>query len=442
MSDTVELLRALIRNACVNDGTPSSGQEVRSTETLADFFGSAGTTFEPAPGRMSTIYRIPGTDPSAATLMLMGHLDVVPVSPDGWTVDPFAGTVADGFVWGRGAVDMLNLTAAMAVVFKSYLQGDVEPLAGDLVFAAVADEEAGGGLGARQLVEDRWDLVATDYLLTEIAYPPLRLDGEAAYPVSVGEKGPFWTVLKSHGKPGHGSVPYGADNAAAPLVRTMDALFTTPSPVVISDLWRAFVESAGFGSDLADRLTDPERIDDAIVEVGEISPRMAAYLHACTHLTVSPNLINAGVKANVIPDFAQGEVDFRALPGQTRSDIDDHIHKAGGSAADRLEILPVADYEANESPVGTTLWDCIVDSIEAETGSRRVVPTMMPATTDARFFRAKGVTAYGVGLFDEAMSFPDFLTMFHGHDERVSLGSVEATTRLIGSILDRWRTTG
>ena len=442
MSDTVELLRALIRNACVNDGTPASGQEARSVETLADFFGSGGTTFEPAPGRMSTVYRIPGTDPSAPTLMLMAHLDVVPVSPDGWTVDPFAGTVADGFVWGRGAVDMLNLTAAMAVVFKSFLKGDVEPLAGDLVFAAIADEEAGGALGARQLVEDRWDLVATDYLLTEIAYPPLRLDGEAAYPVSVGEKGPFWTVLKSHGKPGHGSVPYGADNAAAPLIRTMDALFTTPSPVVISDLWRAFVESAGFASDLADRLTDPERIDDAIVEVGEISPRMAAYLHACTHLTVSPNVINAGVKANVIPDFAQGEVDFRALPGQTRSDIDDHIHKAGGSAADRLEILPVADFEANESPVGTTLWDCIVDSIEAETGSRRVVPTMMPATTDARFFRAKGVTAYGVGLFDEAMSFPDFLTMFHGHDERVSLGSVDATTRLIGSILDRWRRAG
>ena len=439
MSDTVELLRALIRNACVNDGTPSSGQEVRSVETLSEFFGSAGTTFEPAPGRMSTVYRIPGTDPSAPTLMLMGHLDVVPVSPDGWTVDPFAGTVSDGFVWGRGAVDMLNLTAAMAVVFKSYLEGRVEPLPGDLVFAAVADEEAGGALGARQLVEDRWDLVATDYLLTEIAYPPLRLDGEAAYPVSVGEKGPFWTVLKSHGKPGHGSVPYGADNAAAPLIRTMDALFTTPSPVVISDLWRAFVESAGFAPDLADRLTDPERIDDAINEVGEISPRMAAYLHACTHLTVSPNLINAGVKANVIPDFAQGEVDFRALPGQTRSDIDDHIHKAGGSAADRLEILPVADFEANESRVETTLWDCIVDSIEAETGSRRVVPTMMPATTDARFFRAKGVTAYGVGLFDEAMSFPDFLTMFHGHDERVSLGSVDATTRLIGSILERWR---
>lgn len=439
MTESVELLRALIRNACVNDGTPKSGQEIRSVETLADYFGRAGTVFEVVPGRTSTVYRIPGTDPSAPALTLMAHLDVVPVNEDGWTTDPFAGTVSDGFVWGRGAVDMLNLTASMAVVFKQYLDGNVPGLPGDLVFLAVADEEAGGQLGARAMVEQRWDLVATDYLLTEIAYPPLRLDGEAAYPISVGEKGPFWTVLRTRGRPGHGSVPYGGDNAMAPLVDAMRALFTAPSPVVISDIWRAFVESAGFEGELAARLTDPDQVDNAIDEVSATNPRLAAYLHACTHLTVSPNVIHAGVKANVIPDIAEGEVDFRALPGQDRTDVDDHIRKAVGSGADRLEIVPVADHMANESPVGSSLWDCIVDSIESHTGSRRVVPTLMPATTDARFFRARGVTAYGVGLFDEAMSFPDFLSMFHGHDERVSLASVDATTSLLSTILSRWR---
>jgi acetylornithine deacetylase/succinyl-diaminopimelate desuccinylase-like protein len=439
MSETVELLRTLIRNACVNDGTPGSGQEIRSVETLHDHFGRAGTTFETLPGRTSTVYRIPGAESSAPALALMAHLDVVPVNQSGWSTDPFAGTIADGFVWGRGAVDMLNLTASMAVVFKRYLRGELPPLPGDLLFIAVADEEAGGALGARAIVDQRWDLVETDYLLTEIAYPPLRLDGESAYPVSVGEKGPFWTVLRTHGRPGHGSVPYGSDNAMAPLVDAMDALFTAPSPVVISDIWRAFVESAGFEDELAARLTDPDRVDSAIDEVAAASPRWAAYLHACTHLTVSPNVIRSGVKANVIPDTAEGEVDFRALPGQDRTDVDDHIRKSVGSGADRLEIVPVADHVANASPVGSTLWDCIVDSIEAHTGSRRVVPTLMPATTDARFFRAKGVTAYGVGLFDEAMSFPDFLSMFHGHDERVSLASVDSTTSLLDSILSRWR---
>lgn len=439
MSETVDLLRALIRNACVNDGTPASGQEIRSVATLHDYFGRAGTMFETAPGRTSTVYRLAGTDPNAPALMLMGHLDVVPVNEAGWSTDPFAATVADGFVWGRGAVDMLNLTAAMAVVFKRFLTGQDAPLRGDLIFLAVADEEAGGRLGAKPMVEQRWDLLQTDFLLTEIAYPPLRLDGEPAYPVSVGEKGPFWTVLRSSGRPGHGSVPYGGDNAMAPLVHAMDSLFSTPSPVVISDIWRAFVESAGFDPHLASRLTDPDQVDAAIEEVSVTSPRLAAYLHACTHLTVSPNVIHSGVKANVIPDSAEGEVDFRALPGQGRSDVDDHIRKAVGPGSDRLEIIPVADHEANESPVGTTLWDCIVDSIEAHTGSRRVVPTLMPATTDARFFRERGVTAYGVGMFDEAMSFPDFLSMFHGNDERVSLASVDATTSLLSSILGRWR---
>ena len=439
MSETVELLRALIRNACVNDGTPASGQEIRSVETLRDFFGRSGELFETAPGRTSTVYRIPGGVPSAPTLSLMCHLDVVPVNEAGWTTDPFAATIADGFVWGRGAVDMLNLASSMAVVFKQYLLGEVPPLPGDLVFSAVADEEAGGGLGAKPMVDERWDLVATDYLLTEIAYPPLRLDGEAAYPISVGEKGPFWTVLRSQGRPGHGSVPYGADNAMAPLVEAMRALFVEASPVLISDIWRAFVESAGFEGDLARRLTDLDAVDDAIEEVAATSPRLAAYLHACTHMTVSPNVIRSGVKANVIPDSAEGEVDVRGLPGQDRADVDDHIRKAVGWAADRLEIVPVADHEANESVLGTTLWDCIVDSIESHTGSRRVVPTLMPATTDARFFRARGVTAYGVGLFDEAVSFPDFLAMFHGHDERVSLASVDATTSLLSSILSRWR---
>ena len=442
MSETVDLLQQLIRNACVNDGTPESGQEIRSVETLHDFFGEAGTTFEKLPGRTSTVYRIPGSDPSAPTLMMMAHLDVVPVNEEGWTADPFAGTVVDGFVWGRGTVDMLNLTASMAVVFKQYLAGEAAPLAGDLVFLAVADEEAGGLWGAKALVDERWDLVATDYLLTEIAYPPLRLDGQPAYPVSVGEKGPFWTVLRSHGRPGHGSVPYGSDNAMAPLVDAMRSLFVTPSPVVISDVWRAFVESAGFAGELAARLVDPDQIDTAIDEVAATNPRLAAYLHACTHLTVSPNVIRSGVKSNVIPDVAEGEVDFRALPGQDRTDIDDHIRKAVGAGADRLEILPVADHIANESPVGTSLWECVVDSIEVHTGSRRVVPTLMPATTDARFFRARGVTAYGVGLFDEAMSFPDFLSMFHGHDERVSVTSVDSTTSLLSSILDRWRRAG
>jgi len=153
----VALLQQLIRNRCVNDGTRESGDEYRSVATLADFFGSAGTVVEPAPGRQSVVYRVPGLDPEAPKLLLLPHLDVVPVNMAGWSVDPFAAEISDGFVWGRGAVDMLNVTAAMAVTFKEYMSGVVPPLAGDLIFAAVADEEAAGSLGARYLVDERYD---------------------------------------------------------------------------------------------------------------------------------------------------------------------------------------------------------------------------------------------------------------------------------------------
>ena len=438
-SPTVDLLTTLIRNQCVNDGTPGSGHEHRSVATLAEFFGSEGTVFEPAPGRQSVVYRVPGTDPAAPALMLMGHTDVVPVNPAGWSVDPFGGEVSDGFVWGRGAIDMLNLTAAMAVVFEPFLTGAADPLPGDLVYLAVADEENAGGLGARPLVETRWDLVRCDYLLTEIAYPPIDTSEGPGYPVAVGEKGPSWLRLRSTGTPGHGSVPYGSDNALAPMVEALHGLFSTPPPVVITEEWRAFVAALSLEESQATALTDPDQVDAEIDRLAAEDPRFAAYVHACTHLTVSPNVIQGGVKANMVAEGADAQVDLRALPGQSRSDVHQHVRKAMGAAGDRIELIPMADHAANASGLDNPLWASIVDSIETHTGSRRVVPTVMPASTDARFFRDRGIAAYGVGLFDERVGFADFLSMFHGHDERVSVESVELTRALLATLLDDWR---
>ncbi|MGH8874992.1 MAG: M20/M25/M40 family metallo-hydrolase, partial [Acidimicrobiia bacterium] len=226
-ADVVALLRELIRNACVNDGTSESGHEARSVGSLTDFFGQPGRVVEPAPGRQSVVYRVPGTAPGASRLLLMAHTDVVPANPAGWSVDPFAAEVSDGFVWGRGAVDMLNLTAAMAVVFDDYLRGRRPPLPGDLVFLAVADEEAAGGLGAGHLVEERWEMVAAEYVLSEIAYPAIATRSGLAYPVSVGEKGPYWTRLRAEGTPGHGSQPYGMDNPLIPMAAALTGLFET-----------------------------------------------------------------------------------------------------------------------------------------------------------------------------------------------------------------------
>lgn len=424
----------LIRNRCVNDGTPESGHEHRSVATLVEYLGSDGEIFEPVPGRQSLIYRIPGSDPDAPTLALVPHLDVVPVNPAGWSVDPFAAEISDGFVWGRGAVDMLNVTAAMATVVRPYLTGE-RSLPGDLVFAAVADEENSGTLGAKPLVEERWDLVAADYLLTEVAYPPIGTPSGPVHPVAVGEKGPFWTTLRTSGIPGHGSSPYGGDNAIEPLVSAVHGLFQTPMPVAITDEWIEFVAGLELEPDVAEALVDPDRVDDAIDQMAVDDPDLARYVHAATHLTVSPNTIGGGVKANMVADVGHAEVDLRALPGMDRDFVDQHLRKAMGAAGDRVELVPMADHPPISSPRANPLWDAIVDGIEHHTGSRRVVPALMTVATDARFWRRKGTIAYGVGLFDDRIGFGEFMTLFHGNDERVSVESVDRTTRLLETVL-------
>jgi acetylornithine deacetylase/succinyl-diaminopimelate desuccinylase-like protein len=437
MSQVIELLQTLISNACVNDGSPASGNEAKSVKTLQEFFGEDGEVIEPIPGRQSLVYRVAGTDAEAPSLAFAPHLDVVPVNRDSWSVDPFDAPLKDGWVFGRGALDMLNVTSAMAVAAKPYIAGEKRP-AGDLIFAAVADEESGGKYGAQALVENHWGLVGADYLLTEVAYPPLPGPEGEMIPVSIGEKGLFWTVLRTGGTPGHGSAPYGADNALEKMSSALHGIFQSDTPVSITPEWREFVESLRIDRDVARQLVDPEQVDEAIDRLAVADPTFARYAHAATHLTVSPNRMVAGTKANTIADSARAEVDIRALPGTGRNDIDVYLNKAMGSASDHVKLEPVMDFDANFSPRPSDLWEVIASSVEAIEGHRRLVPAMMTVVTDARFWRAKGTIAYGVGLFDERMAFSEMLALFHGNDERVSVAAVEKTLTLYVEILDRF----
>src|SRR5579884_406728 len=192
--EVVELLQQLIRNRCVNDGTAESGHEERSVETLQSYLGSAGfetETYEPSPGRRSLVARIDGSDAGAPSLLLMGHTDVVPVSPEGWERDPFGGELVDGEVWGRGAVDMLNLTSSMAVAFRRLAESGFRPR-GDLLYLAVADEEALGTHGAEWLTTREADSVRSRFVITESGGIPIPTPNGVTLPVIVGEKGAFW----------------------------------------------------------------------------------------------------------------------------------------------------------------------------------------------------------------------------------------------------------
>jgi acetylornithine deacetylase/succinyl-diaminopimelate desuccinylase-like protein len=433
-SEVIDLLRALIRNQCVNDGTPQSGHEHRSVGTLNEYFGVPGEVFEPASGRQSLVHRVAGSDPDAPSLALVPHTDVVPVDPSGWSRDPFAAELVDGIVYGRGAVDMLNVTAAMAAAVKPYVTGEKHPR-GNLVFAAVADEEAGGRYGAAALVEQRWDLVGADYLLTEVAYPPLGTAQGRMIPVSIGEKGAFWSALRATGTPGHGSTPYRADNALAKMAEAVHGLFEAPAPVAIIEEWEAFVSVLDLPDELKEALVDPDRVDEAIDELAVDDPLFARYVHALTHMTISPNMLSAGMKANVIADRAQAQIDIRTLPGMDRHFVDSHLRKAMGNARDDIEIEPFMDMDSTISPTGNPLWEAIAQGVEDVEGHRNLLPTLMTVGTDARFFRARGTVAYGVGLYDDRMSFSEMLALFHGHDERVSARSVELTTELYQRVL-------
>lgn len=437
MSPAVELLRELIGNRCVNDGSVQSGQEHRSVDTLVQYLGVEGEVVEPAPGRRSLVYRMEGWDPEWPSLALVPHLDVVPADPAGWSVDPFAAEIVDGFVYGRGAVDMLNVTAAMAAAVRPYLRGELSPR-GDLVFAAVADEEAGGRLGAMHLVGERWDLVGADYLLTEVAYPGLGSGENRAVPVSIGEKGAFWSILTTGGRPGHGSVPYGADNALHTMVTALAALIEAESPAAITEEWLGFVAALGLEEEATERLGDLDRLDGEIDRIAGEDPALARYIHAATHLTISANVLRAGTKTNMIADRARAELDIRGLPGMDRRFVDSHLRKAMGAAGDRVEIEPVLDGEANVSPVGNRLWEAIGDGVEEMEGHRNLAPTLMTVATDARFWRARGTVAYGVGLYDDRIAFSEMLSLFHGHDERVSTVSVERTAELYRRVLARF----
>src|SRR5499427_10252771 len=316
--ETVELLQQLIRNRCVNDGTIGSGQEVRTSDVLRAYLEGAGLdieVYEPAgaPGRASLVARIEGSDPTAPTLCLMGHTDVVPVTPEHWTRDPFGGELVDGEVWGRGAVDMLNLTASQAVALKALARrpGGWRPR-GTLVYLACADEEAGGALGAGHVCARHWDALRADYLLTENGGTVSRgaHDGELNVTVHVGEKGVAWRRLRVSGTPGHGSMPYGADNALIKAARIIDRLGSYRPAPYVDDLWAAAVAALDLDPSVKAALADPARVDDAIAK---LPPGLARSAWSATHTTFSPNICRGGVKTNVIPDVVDVEVDIRTL---------------------------------------------------------------------------------------------------------------------------------
>jgi len=429
-AEVTDLLQLLIRNACVNDGTRGSGNETRSADLLAGYFDGSGVDverYEPSPGRTSLVARIEGSRPEAPTLLLMGHTDVVPANAERWQRDPFGGELVEGEVWGRGAVDMLNLTASMAVATRRLAASGFRP-EGTLIFLAVADEEALGTWGAEHLAQHERDAVAADYVITESGGIPVPGgDGAARLPVLVGEKGSCWTTLRITGTPGHASQPYASDNALVTAAQVVQRLADFRPETRIHDAWRRFLGGMGYPDQVTAPLLNPETFLDAL---GTLPTGMAREFHACTHTTIAPTVVHGGTKTNVIPDCVDVQLDIRTLPGQSLDDVRALLDEALGDLAGRVEMVEVHDDPATESPVDTPLWDSLSRISQAFYTGSHLVPLLSVGATDARFFRRLGVTSYGFGMFSEKLTFEDYSRMFHGDDERVDVDSLRLSTEL------------
>jgi acetylornithine deacetylase/succinyl-diaminopimelate desuccinylase-like protein len=438
--EVVELVTALIRNACVNDGTPDSGHEERSATELDSVLAEAGVPverFEAAPGRVSLVARIDGTDPDAPSLCLLGHTDVVPAEEARWRVDPFGGEVHDGYVWGRGAIDMLNQTAAQAVAVARLAKSGFRPR-GDLVFFAPADEEAGGRYGTDWMLQHHADAVAADYVITEGGGFVLPQSDPAADPlltVMVAEKGPHWRRLHFTGTPGHGSMPYDTDNAVAKVAEAALRLHRYLPPAAIDAVWAQAVDAMALSDDAKAALLDPVAVDTAVAGMAENSPAAARVVHACTRTTLSPNLARAGTKINVIAGSGCLEVDGRALPGVTAADFDAMLRDALGSMFDATVVEDVMSHPASVSPANTPLWDVLQVAAQSVFGPCRLAPWLAPFTTDARFYRRHGTIAYGFTLHDHKVDLDTFGSLFHGDDERVSVEALGAAADVYEAIV-------
>lgn len=429
VEETTDLLQHLIRNECVNDGTPASGHEIKSVQTLESYLRTPGIEmqrYEPSPGRGSLVLRIEGTDKTAPSLHLMGHTDVVPVTRASWRHDPFGGELIDGEVWGRGAIDMLDVTASMAVAIKRLLASGFKPK-GTLIYSAVADEEALGTYGAQWLTENKWDEVKSDFLVTEFGGVRMPIGTGAKMPIMTAEKGSQWTRLRVKGTPGHGSMPYKSDNALVKASEIITRIAKYKAPLHLQELWKAFIDGSDLPAVQRMALTTPATFDAALDRMPEGADRM---MYAATRTTLSPNIAHGGVKVNIIPDSAEVDIDIRTLPGDDGEGVRKMLRDAAGDLWKDVEVVHEGSNPATSSPIDTPLWKALTKVTQRLIPGSTTLPFLIVGATDARYFRRKGVTAYGYGLMSDRIPFGEFSKLFHGNNERIDQASLELMTPL------------
>ncbi|MFN8632016.1 MAG: M20/M25/M40 family metallo-hydrolase [Chloroflexota bacterium] len=434
--ELVELLRDIIRIPSINPPNPP-GPETKVAEHLAARLRAEGLQpeiVEPVPGRGTVHVRLRGDGTGGDPFLLLSHLDVVPVDPAGWRFPPFDAVIADGYLWGRGAVDMKFMVAmeTMVVILLARraraagLDPSREPIPGlrrDVLFTCTSDEEAGGTDGVRWLVEHRPEWLRAAGAVNEAGAVSVDLAGRRFYPIMTAEKGRETYKITVHGTWGHGSMPRD-DNAAVLAAEAIQRLAKPGEPRITGPM-RALLDGVEAAlppdaASLARAITDddPRRADAAVSRLCD--EMYARATRALLRDTISPGVVHAGIKYNIIPGEATIEIDCRTLPGTTEGDMREEILARLGDLAPRCDVEWVIGAPPVEWPTSGELYDILCSTIVAHDPEGVPVPVMAPFATDGKWTQLLGTPTYG---FSPLRNEPGerFLERFHGQNERVSL---------------------
>jgi acetylornithine deacetylase/succinyl-diaminopimelate desuccinylase-like protein len=426
--EVVELASDLIRIDTTNTGDPDTlVGERAAAEYVAERLDEVGfeTTYveSGAPGRGNVIARLPGADPSRGALLVHGHLDVVPADTTEWSVHPFSGAVQDGYLWGRGAVDMKDMVAMTIAVARRFRRDGVVPPR-DLVFAFLADEEAGGMQGAHWLVDHRPELFeGCTEAISEVGGFSLTVrEGRRLYLIETAEKGLAWMRLRVRARAGHGSMVHD-DNAVTTLCEAVARLGNHRFPLVMTDTVHEFLTAIGeeTGLDLSG-----DDLEGAVAKLGGLARIIGATLRD----TANPTMLDAGYKANVIPSTAEAVVDCRVLPGRQAA-FEREVDELLGPDVTREWVMSASSVQTTFDGELVTAMDAAI--LQEDPGAR-TVPYMLSGGTDAKAFHRLGMRCFG---FSPLRLPPDldFASMFHGVDERVPVDGLTFGTRVLDRFL-------
>jgi acetylornithine deacetylase/succinyl-diaminopimelate desuccinylase-like protein len=407
--DAVALLRELLQH----DTSNPPGNERPAQELVAGRLRAAGfevELVEPDPERPNVVARLRGRKPGPV-LGLLSHVDTVPADPRGWRHDPWSGALAEGCVWGRGALDMKSQTAAEVVAACSLAREGWRPARGDLVVISVADEEV-DGTGVEIVCAERPDLVRCDYLLNEGAGVSFPVGGERVYDVSVGEKGVFRFTLTTDGVAGHASVPALADNALLKLAPLLEALATGAPGWDVTPGSRALLAELGLDADGYPTA--------ALGRLRERAPEFVPLVEAMMRVTLAPTMVEASKARNVIPDEAHLHVDCRVPPGMDEPEVRTRLREVLPSDGYRLEFTE--KIVAGSSPPDSPLMDALRGWTEQSDPGARLVPSISTGYTDSRTFREAFPECVAYGFFPQRhMSLGDVNALVHGRNERIDV---------------------